>query len=132
MGSIKWLAVVTLIGIVGVEFGGNFLLKGIEGTEELSEEKARSVRSGHAHAGTELVLALVYFWYLADTSFSTGVKWLAGVILLVGVMAQSGGFFLHVAAPEPNSSSTGTRVSRGGGIALAVALVLLAIGLATK
>ncbi len=40
-----------------------------------------------------LVLSLVYFLYLDRTGYSTGVQWLAGLLLLIGIIAQSGGFF---------------------------------------
>jgi hypothetical protein len=76
-----------------------------------------------------LVLSLVYFLYLDRTGYSTGVRWLAGLLLLVGIIAQSGGFFIHLALGEPGRSSLGTVVTRSGALLLAVALVVLAIGL---
>jgi hypothetical protein len=43
-----------------------------------------------------LVLSLVYFIYLERAGYSEGMQWLAGLLLLVGILAQSGGFFVHL------------------------------------
>jgi hypothetical protein len=45
----------------------------------------------HAHAGVLLVLSLVYIIYLERAGYSEGVQWLAGLLLLVDLLAQSGG-----------------------------------------
>jgi hypothetical protein len=56
-------------------------------------------------------------------------QWLAGGSLLAGILAQSGGFFIHLGLGEPNRSSLGTVVTRSGALLIAVALVVLAVGL---
>jgi hypothetical protein len=71
--------------------------------------------------------SLVYFLYLDRTGYSSAVQWLAG--LLVGIIAQSGGFFLHLARGQKNRSSVGTVVTRTRALLLAAALVILAVGL---
>ena len=76
-----------------------------------------------------MVLSLVYFLHLDRTGYSDRVKWLAGSLLLVGIMAQSGGFFIHLGLGQPNRSSLGTVVTRLGAILMAVALIMLAVGL---
>ena len=47
-------------------------------------------------------------------------------------MAQSGGFFLHMAAGEKDAPSLGTKLTRGGALLIAAALAALAVGLATR
>jgi hypothetical protein len=103
----------------------------ISGRAGLSEAQLRWFRAGHAHAGTLLVLSLVYFRYLSDTSLSMTLRWTGGVLMLVGILAQSGGFFVHMASGAPTTRSAGTRVTRSGGLLLGSALLLLTIGLAT-
>lgn len=76
-----------------------------------------------------LVLSLVYFHYLDRTRYSTGVQWLAGLLLLLGILAQSGGFFIHLGLGQKGRSSLGTIVTRTGALLLAAALIVLAIGL---
>ena len=75
------------------------------------------------------MLSLVYFVYLDRANYSTGVQWLAGALLLVGIVGQSGGFFLHMGLGESGRSSAGTVVTRTGALLIAAALVLLAVGL---
>jgi hypothetical protein len=98
---------------------------------QLSEFHTQFFRAGHAHAGVLLVLSLVYFLYLDNnTDFAESTQWFAGAILLAGVPAQSGGFFLHLGMGEAGRSSVGTRVTRSGALLIASALVILVIGIA--
>jgi hypothetical protein len=95
----------------------------------VGSEPCRS--SSLADAGVLLVLALVYFLYLERTALSPGMQWVAGGLLLAGILAQSGGFFLHLALGEEGSSSAGTWLTRSGAVGIGVALVLLVLGLLT-
>jgi hypothetical protein len=131
MEPTRVLAILALIGLLGVEYGGWALLTFITGRDGLSDAQLRWFRAGHAHAGTLLVLSLVYFRYLSDTSLSMTLRWTGGALMLVGILAQSGGFFVHMASGAPTASSAGTRVTRSGGLLLGSALLLLTIGLAT-
>src|SRR5262249_15821813 len=89
------------------------------------------VRAGHGHAGVLLVLSLVYFLYLdAKTDFSDRTEWIVGAILLAGILAQSGGFFVHLGVGEAGRASIGTRLTRTGALLIATALVVLPVGIA--
>ena len=92
MAPTTLLPVTALLLLVSVEYGGWSLLGFLTGRGQLGEFREQFFRAGHAHAGVLLVLSLVYFLYLDRTGYSTGVQWLAGLLLLVGIMAQSGGF----------------------------------------
>jgi hypothetical protein len=127
----RWLAVVAIAGVLGVVYGGWALLTFITGREGLTAGQTRFFRDGHAHAGVLLVLSLVYFRYLADTGFSETLRWLAGGVMIIGVMLQSGGFFAHMTAGDLQRSSLGTKLTRTGALILVAALLLLGIGLAT-
>jgi hypothetical protein len=78
------------------------------------------------------VLSLVYFVYLDRAGFSTGAQWLAGGVLLVGVLSQAGGMFLHMWRGKPGASSVGTQVTKAGAGLIALALIALALGLLTS
>ena len=123
------LPVISLLLLVSVEYGGWSLLGFLTGRGQLGEFPEQFFRAGHAHAGVLLVLSLVYFLYLDRTGYSTVVQWLAGLLLLLGIMAQSGGFFIHLGLGQKNRSSLGTIVTRTGALLLAAALIVLAIGL---
>jgi hypothetical protein len=126
----RWLAVLAILGIVGVLYGGWALLTFLTGKPDLGAAQARFFRAGHAHAGVLLVLSLVYFRYLPETGFSDGLQWACGLLLLAGVLAQSGGFFLHLAAEDLEKPSAGTKTTRTGAFLIAIALLSLALGLA--
>lgn len=129
------LPIISVLSIVTVEVGGWALLRLLTSQDTLADQpdrhwfRFRFFRAGHAHAGVLLVLSLVYYLYLERTDFSSGMQWLAGVILVAGVLAQSGGFFLHLGLGEPDRPSPGTLLTRLGAILIAVALVILAVGL---
>lgn len=124
------LPIASILSIVTVEFGGHALLRFITTDHgRLGELRERFFRAGHAHAGVLLVLSLVYLLYLPRAGFSDGLEWLYGVMLLAGVLAQSGGFFVHLGVGREGAGSVGTTLTRIGGLLIAVALVALAVGL---
>jgi hypothetical protein len=88
-------------------------------------------RAGHAHAGVLLVLSLVYWIYLDRTSLSDGVRWAAGGVLMVGILAQSGGLFLHMLLGAPGQASAGTTLTTIGAVLLGGAVLLLAYAVAS-
>jgi hypothetical protein len=130
MEPTRWLAVAAIVGILGVIYGGWALLTFVTGREGLTAANQRFFRDGHAHAGVLLALSLVYLRYLRDTDFSEGLRWAAGIVLLLGVMAQSGGFFVHMTAGDKGSPSIGTKLTRTGALMIGAALAALAVGLA--
>lgn len=123
------LPAVSVLSSISVEYGGWTLLGFLTGRGQLGLFREQFFRAGHAHAGVLLVLSLVYFLHLDRTDYSDRVKWLAGGLLLTGIMAQSGGFFIHLGLGQPNRSSLGTVVTRFGALLIAAALVILALGL---
>ncbi|WP_067824493.1 hypothetical protein [Actinomadura kijaniata] len=124
------LPIVAILSLVTVEFGGHALLRfATTGRDRLSTFRERFFRAGHAHAGVLLVLSLVYLLYLPRAGFSDGLEWLCGGVLLVGVLAQSGGFFLHLGVGREGRRSAGTALIRVGALLLAAALIALAAGL---
>lgn len=127
------LPIVAVLLLPTVEYGGWALLTAITGGQlavgELADWQKGFWRAGHAHAGVLLVLSLVYLLYLPRADFSDALEWAAGGVLLAGVAAQSGGFFLHLAVGEAGRSSAGTKLTRGGGVLIAASLITLAVGL---
>lgn len=103
------LPIYTLLALITVEWGGWALLNYRTGRAEFEDWQVTYVRAGHAHAGVLLVLSLVYLLYLPRAEYSDALEWVSGVALLLGVMAQAGGFFVHVARGEAGRPSAGTR-----------------------
>ena len=129
MEPTRLFPIIVLLSLVTVEYGGWALLGFLTGRGDLGGFRERFFRVGHAHAGVLLVLSLTYFVYLDRAGYSAGVQWLAGALLLVGVLAQSGGFFLHLGLGQQGRSSPGTVLTRAGALLIAAALIILAIGL---
>src|SRR5262245_539860 len=96
MEPTRLFPIIVLLSLVTVEYGGWALLGFLTGRGALGAFREQFFRAGHAHAGVLLVLSLAYFVYLGRSGYSTGVQWLAGSLLLVGVLAQPGGFFVHL------------------------------------
>ena len=130
MDPTRVFAIVSLIALPTVMYGGYALRHMLESGEGLTEFRRTYFRAGHAHAGVLQVLALVYYLYLGQTTVADGLKWAAGVVVVVGILAQSGGFFVHMAAGRPDAPSVGTRITTAGALLLAVAMLFLAYALA--
>ena len=129
MEPTRLFPIIVLLSLVTVEYGGWALLSFLTGHGTLGGFGERFFRAGHAHAGVLLVLSLAYFSYLGRAGYSTGVQWLAGSLLLAGVLAQSGGFFVHMAMGREGRGSPGTTLTRFGALLIAAALIIVAIGL---
>jgi hypothetical protein len=123
------LPVAAVLSLVSVEYGGWALLTFTSGRDGLADWQKRFFRAGHAHAGVLLVLSLVYLLYLPRADFSDALEWIAGGVLWAGVLAQSGGFFLHLGVGEEGKPSAGTKLTRAGALLIGAALVTLAVGL---
>jgi hypothetical protein len=121
--------IITLLSLVTVEYGGWALLGFLTKQRPLGAFREQFFRAGHAHAGVLLVLSLAFFVYLGRAGYSVGMQWLSGALLMAGVLAQSGGFFVHLGLGQQGRGSPGTVLTRGGALLIAAALVILAIGL---
>jgi hypothetical protein len=124
---VKLFTVIALISLPTVMFGGFSLLR-LLGSERLNEFQRTYFRAGHAHAGVLLVLALVALDIMARSDLGTGQQWIICFLLLVGVLAQSGGMFIHMAIGQPGRWSAGNTVTVGGAALLAAALIWVAVG----
>lgn len=108
---------------------GGYALLGLLSRGELSEFQQTFFRAGHAHAGVLLLMSLLYHYYMEQTGLSRGLKLIGATVVLLGILAQSGGFFLHMVVGQPGSPSLGTTVTTVGAVLLAVAILLLVYGL---
>ena len=79
-----------------------------------------------------LLLTRLYHIFLEQTKLSPAIKVGAAGVLLIGVLAQSGGFFLHMAIGQPGQPSLGTTVTTGRAALLVIAIVILMYGLITS
>ncbi|MFK0243836.1 hypothetical protein ACIQUM_03995 [Amycolatopsis azurea] len=125
-GPIRLFTVIALVSLPTVMYGG-YALMGVLRDRKLTEHQRGMFRAGHAHAGVLLVLALVALQILGQTGLPDTVLWIACFLLLFGVLAQSGGFFLHLA---PGKGKLGGRVTNAGAVLLGAAILTTAYGVA--
>ena len=131
MNSLRIWIIISWIALPTVMFGGYSLLRLLNRGDILTPFQVTWFRAGHAHAGVLLVMSLLYYTFLDQTRLSASIKSVACVGLLVGILAQSGGFFLHMLVGRPNQGSIGTTVTTIGAVLLAGAVVVLVYGLVT-
>ena len=115
-----------LFSIPTVMFGGYSLLRLLIG-RKLTEFQVTWFRAGHAHAGVLLILSLAVLDILDRSGASSALVTLVGVLLVAGVLAQSGGMFVHMAVGKAGQWSMGNTMSVAGALALAAALVVTAV-----
>ena len=130
MDPIKLFTVIALVSLPTVMFGGYSLLR-LGTAKKLTPFQETFFRAGHAHAGVLLVLSLVTLVLLGGTDLSTAVRWLVCLLLLIGVLAQSGGMFVHAFTGTSGVWSRGNTLTVIGAVLLAVALLIVAWGVAT-
>ena len=127
MDPIKLFTVIVLISLPTVMYGGYALL-GLLSEDKLSEFQRTYFRAGHAHAGVLLVMTLAALSVLDRTDLGDGLRWLVCLLLAIGVIAQSGGMFVHLAIGRAGRWSRGNTLTTAGAAALAVGLLLTAYG----
>jgi hypothetical protein len=125
-GAVKLFTVIALFSLPTVMYGGYSLLRLLT-ARKLSEFQVDYFRAGHAHAGVLLILSLVVLDVLDRNRIGSGTAWIVCVLLLIGVLAQSGGMFVHMAVGQPGRWSVGNTVTTGGALLLAAALITAAI-----
>jgi len=129
MNVLRIWTILSWIALPTVMFGGFSLLRLLNRGNVLTPFQVTWFRAGHAHAGVLLLMSLLYYIYLSTTTLSPAVKHGACAALFVGILLQSGGFFVHMLLGQPNEPSVGTTVTFTGAALLAVAVIVLIYGL---
>jgi hypothetical protein len=128
--AIRVYNVVTLALLPTVMFGGFSLLR-LLGADRLNQFQRSMFRAGHAHAGVLLVLTMVIFEAMARAGVSVGWCWWIGAALIIGVLMQSGGMFIHMAIGGSGGWTKGNTLTTVGAVILSVTLLTVAFQIAT-
>jgi drug/metabolite transporter superfamily protein YnfA len=124
-----WMAL-SWIGLLVVMSAGSVLLRRFASLRDgPTSFQAEWLRAGHAHGGVLMLMSLLYYLFIDQTALSIGVKRAASSALLVGILAQFGGFFLHAIVGTPSQVSIGTAVTISGAVLMAGAVTVLVYGL---
>jgi hypothetical protein len=130
--DLRIFAIVLWLSLPTVMYGGYALLGRLTSGGQLTPFQATIFRAGHAHAGVLLLLALLYDVFLGRTTVSHAGKMVASLVLGAGVLAQSGGFFVHLAVGKPGQRSVGTTITTVGALLLAGAVLFLVYALIAR
>jgi hypothetical protein len=76
-------------------------------------------------------MSLLYFLFLDQTALGPSAKQVGCITMFVGILAQSGGFFVHMLVGRANEPSVGTSVTTAGAVLLVAAIGILIYGLVT-
>lgn len=125
---LKFFSILAWISIPTVMYGG-YILLGLLDRGRISASQKTYFRAGHAHAGVLLLMALLYIHYIQETFLAPAVKIGALLAVVIGILAQSGGFFLQMLPGKPGLVPLGIRVTRIGAILLMATVLVLVYGL---
>jgi hypothetical protein len=126
--GLKWWVVYSWIALPTVMYGGYALL-GLVARNEDTEFRRTWFRAGHAHAGVLLLMSLLYEDFIAKTDILTLWKHVGCGLLILGIFAQSGGFFVHMTSGEHGKTSIGTTLTSVGALVLTLAILVLVYGI---
>ncbi|MGO1736441.1 MAG: hypothetical protein ACTHZ9_09005 [Leucobacter sp.] len=113
----------TVLTVIGIMFGGTFLLRISTHGIPFNDLQKRFFRAGHAHAGVLVTLGLVCALLQWATGVSVAWQW-AAVGVLTSALLIPGGFFLSVLGTEPQRPGRAINLLWAG-------VALLALSLAT-
>ena len=119
---------VVLLTVIGIAYGGAFLLRVVGRTVPANDLQRSYFRAGHAHAGVLVILGLVVTLLMAEAgvtglfaTLSTGVLWAA--------ILMPAGFFLSVVGRDPDKPNGFRFLIYAGGLMLVVGVGSAGIGL---
>ena len=127
--GVRATAGIVFLTVVGIEYGGWFMLKVVTGRQGATDFQKSFFRAGHAHAGVLVTLGLVCLLFSEATGPSGFWHWLAGTGVLFAAILLPGGFFFS-AIGRGRTSPNGWKVLFPLGVlVLTAGVVTLAVGL---
>lgn len=119
---------VVLLAVVGIAYGGTFLLRVFGGRVPTNDLQKSFFRAGHAHAGVLVILGLVVLLLTSHPGVPTWAnRWGTGVLWAAILMPA--GFFLSVLGRDPQRPSRLIVLLWLGAASLTVGLVCAGVGL---
>lgn len=129
--SSRTTAGVLLLTIVGIEYGGTYILKIARGRQPLTEFQTAFALAGHGHAGVLVILALVC-QILVDAAGMSGVlEFLARNGITAAAVLMPAGFFFSSAGRGATQPNRFVVLIYAGAVLLALGVASLGFGLLT-
>jgi len=108
MTALRIWVIVTWISLPTVMYGGYALFRYVNRDNAMTAHQISWFRAGYAHAGVLLVMRWSTICSSARRRYRFAMKNAACAVLAAGIIAQSGGFFIHMIVGKPNQPSIGT------------------------
>ena len=119
---------VILLSVIGIAYGGTFLLRVTRGSVPANELQQRFYRAGHAHAGVLVILGLLVM-LLTQTDDVDGLWQTLSSGVLIAAILMPAGFFLSVLGRDPQQPSKLIALLWAGAASLVVGLGAAGLGL---
>ena len=123
---------IVVLTLVGVAYGGTFMLRVINGAQPTNELQRSYFRAGHAHAGMFVTLGIVLQILMSVDGIPEWGSFGASFVLWAAILMPAG-FFLSVIGRNPEKPNAlrwliplGALSLTGGLVAAGVALILAA------
>ncbi|WP_420114872.1 hypothetical protein [Pseudactinotalea sp.] len=121
---------VVLLTVIGIAYGGSFLLRVVNRTVPANDLQRSYFRAGHAHAGVLVILGLVVMLLVAEAGVSGIFAGLSTAVLWAAILMPAG-FFLSVIGRDPDKPNGLRYLIYAGGLVLVVGVGSAGIGLIT-
>jgi len=114
----------TLLTVVGIAFGGTFMLRVVTGSQPANELQKTFFRAGHAHAGVLVTLGVAVG--LLTSAAGVSAAWAAAgtITVLSAAIFIPAGFFLSVLGSDPQRPNKSVAMIWVGAATLTAGLVL--------
>ncbi|MCO8275066.1 hypothetical protein M1L60_31255 [Actinoplanes sp. TRM 88003] len=89
-----------LLSVIGIAYGGTFLLRVVRGHAPANPLQKSFFRAGHAHAGVLVILGLLVMVLVQSNDVAQPWATLSTGVLLAAIFVPAG-FFLSVASKDP-------------------------------
>lgn len=119
---------IILLSVVGVAYGGTFLLRVVGGGVPVNDLQRSYFRAGHAHAGVLIILGLVVRILVAHPDVPGWAAQGADGVLYAAILMPAG-FFLSVIGRDPARPNGLRALIWIGALSLTLGLVAAGVGL---
>lgn len=123
---------VVLLTVIGIAYGGTFMLRVVTGRQGANALQKSFFRAGHAHAGVLVILGLVVLLVMAAAGVGAWGE-VVGTAVLYCALLIPGGFFFSVIGRDPQRPNAWRWLIWAGFLLLALAMLgggilLIAVG----
>jgi hypothetical protein len=122
------VAGVVLLTVVGIAYGGTFLLRVVRGSQPTNDLQKSFFRAGHAHAGVLVILGLVVLQLTQLNDVGQPWETLSFGVLFAAIFMPAG-FFLSVTGRDPQRPNAQIALLWFGAACLGVGLISAGIGM---